>query len=1424
MRYTSLLSAVTIATEASSGIISKINRAIPRARNVLRKVVNDIQKKYNPALYDSSTTSVTKVKNTKVGFSKSKASQVLQIAQVYLGIGISAALALSNGTRVIHSAESPSSGSEKKFDQDKQALNDKIEKIKKLIKQQKYSEASSLIKESLQFCQDILHKDKFLREEYELFNSLADIYSNRDNIRHYPKIIAIYEYLKELITKLDPTIQEQLQEEIQIKIIEIEEKFIKLYSKAICDQHTIRTTLEKIKHYKDKLEEFRDKIREDLKRVEGLGISAYEHIELDEDGLLQRAQEMEKIYRRIQNYFIGEQGLFKQLIANSIEELGGLPKVIKQGGIASELEYAFFGMGSLALCTMTPWSDFEGGILIEEGLSAEDEAKAKEFLRRVTILFQMKLIHFGETPLRMLGIAELNDFKGTADQKGKDWFFDDLIRSGVSFDGPHWYACKTPLGREEGYNRIIEDKEEIVPCRAYELIGTINELIRFQTESEWYKEDKFLVKALCNTVFIIGNRALMQNYQFKLSQNKELIQSRAFEILKSDSHEFSPTMQIFEEDQEGQIINVKKEIYRFPDRVVIALINCLGNIGLNSWTVRNLLINDKGRKNLYIALAIASELRLRTYVNNNSQGEDLSILSVYEFQAKKIKDTVTPGAIFYLQDTRILYRYYYTTLPFALSIDNLQNREELVLVLNQVEFVNSGHFIKGHIYKKLMRYNDAIREFESIIDNKTLKVRNPLGLLYLTIGRYEEAFILFEQNLVALRLKHQENYLDVAGTLHNMGTALQKLRRDDEALEAFEKSLIISISINKRNYMADAYLSMGIIYKNKGEYDKALEHLDKAYEIYKIIYRENHIAIAWYYNNRGIVYDLKGEYKKALKDKKKSLEIKKEIYKGEHPDIALTLQNIGVTYDRLNQHEAAIKCYEYSLNIQKRIYGKNHPAVADSLNNIGVTLRELGKYEEALEYSDKSLDMIKNIYGGKDHPNIIAYLINKGNVLAYLASKSSNTEVDKIGYNEAALVIYNEAIEMGRKVYKEDNINIAGLLDNKGSVLESLNRYNEALKCQKEALKIRVIIYNGENHSEVADSINNIGVTLASLGRYDEALENHKKALEIRKKVYKRMNHSEIATSLYNIGDVLELSGQYEEALKKKQESLEMNRKIYKEGHPAIAFFKNNINQCKLLLANQKMLTGNITEAASLYTEIGLNVAQLHKLMHIANSFFIQNQIMRAISCYEVLERIVYPNDINIKHNLACCYHVKALQEQAIDQKVGYMEHLEKSKVMFEKVINLETTKPSLNAEYAMLLVSHHDIQNLEEYEKINKLIQRATETSYDQSELKYTKAEKLIVVKPVQELLETRDEVRIKPYLLAYYLSVAIHNLHCNKQEAMTAFEQFQKATAKITDREEKELACHFLKHALVELDSDNKHLWQAKVEKQCQVASVQV
>jgi len=482
-------------------------------------------------------------------------------------------------------------------------------------------EAASIeIKEALKECYCVLNKGKYRKQEYELFVRLVGLYKRQanttDKLDFYPKVIGICHYILKLLAEENDITDKEEKQKIVFELIHgIEADFFQKLGKVLPRNLGVI----RIEGYKEGLAEYREGIRKRMGELtQGLDSMRLIH----KSGIMERAKKVEEIYLRIRNFFIGEKGeggLFNELFLECVNDLGGLPKVGDRN-----VGYAVYGLGSMALGTMTPWSDVEFGILIEEGLE-EGEGKKKEevkrFFREVTALLYMRITNFGETLIKALGIKELNNFKsGKAEDS---WFYDELTKSGFSFDGVVKEACKTPLGRKS----YLNEKGELVPD--FELITTPSELASFQDDTR-FAQDDHLLQALNHIVYVQGNGRLIKGYLETKTVKVDLsIRGlKSSQLLLEDINKYQ--IDIVGQEHEGKIIDIKKEVYRFADRIIVALADCYRvQEGTNIAMVRHLkstdILKPGAAEDLIIMLSIATELRLSGYAYHGGQRDTLAV-------------------------------------------------------------------------------------------------------------------------------------------------------------------------------------------------------------------------------------------------------------------------------------------------------------------------------------------------------------------------------------------------------------------------------------------------------------------------------------------------------------------------------------------------------------------------------------------------------------------------------------------------------------------------------------------------------------------------------------------------------------------------------------------------------------------------------
>ena len=158
------------------------------------------------------------------------------------------------------------------------------------------------------------------------------------------------------------------------------------------------------------------------------------------------------------------------------------------------------------------------------------------------------------------------------------------------------------------------------------------------------------------------------------------------------------------------------------------------------------------------------------------------------------------------------------------------------------------------------------------------------------------------------------------------------------------------------------------IYLRIGDYNRALEYLNKALKIREKVLGTEHPSTAINYNDIGVCYDNLGDYDKAFEYYNKALKIQEKVLGTKHPDTALSYNNIGGYHNKLGDYDKALVYLNKALEIREKVLGTEHPDTAASYNNIGGGYNDLDDYDTALEYYNKALKIFEKFFGA-EHPN-----------------------------------------------------------------------------------------------------------------------------------------------------------------------------------------------------------------------------------------------------------------------------------------------------------------------------------------------------------------------------------------------------------------------------------------------------------------------
>ncbi|XP_078682556.1 uncharacterized protein LOC144916982 [Branchiostoma floridae x Branchiostoma belcheri] len=992
---------------------------------------------------------------------------------------------------------------------------------------------------------------------------------------------------------------------------------------------------------------------------------------------IKRADAIKNLFKSIA---VGRQEFIQVLTDECIAKLGPPP-----------CKYAFIGMGSQATELVTPYSDLEFAILIEE---RKDNDDARRYFLNLTHYLHLKVINLGETILPAMAIPSLNDF--LSEDPEKDWFYDSVTHRGFAFDGFMPWASKTPFGRDE-----TKSKPPVG------LIQTPAKLAGYQHLHIALAEGYHLSDILRRVSYLTGDESLVDDYTNRVNQcvdrSPALSRLSAMQILKEKDN----IREIENAVPTAQLLNVKKEIYRFPSVAVDVLSICCGITIPSVWGMIEELhktqrISHEDAHHLTVLISISAELRLRTYIANGGQKDTLSPLTEIKVQLDNhdVDDTIVES-VFYIPDSKMLFRYYYTATPlkrcitytvanpttkmFPTAIFDTSSLTKGKITLQLLQLDTSRRHLEAALkdsagdeekqfeilyelgrasymrgdYEIAKSYYDRARSIGNTIDGPTFaSLLGNIGVCWNELGDQRKAISYHEHSLKMTKAIYGETtpHPDIASSLNNIGACWRDLGDQKKAISFYEQSLKMKKAIYGKTSphpdIASSLNNIGTCWSDLGDQKKGISFYEQSLKMMKAIYGETspHPDIASSLNNIGNCWSELGDKKKAIRYYEQSLKMMKAIY-GKitpHPDIASSLNNIGKCWSDLGDLKKAFSYHEQSLKMMKAIYGETtpHPDIASSLNNIGKCWSDLGDQKKAISYYEQSLKMMKAIYGETTpHPDIAKSLNNIGNCW------------NKLGHQKKAISYYEQSLKMRKAIYGETTPlpDIASSLNNIGNCWGDLGDQRKAISYYEHSLKTRKGIY-GETtpHPDIASSLNNIGACWSYLGDQRTAISYYEQSLTIMKAIYGETTpHPDIASSLNNIGNCWNKLGDQRKAISFNEQTLKMRKTIYGETtpHPDIASSLNNIGLCWSHLGDQRKAISyyeqSLTMMKAIYGETTPHPDIASSLNNIGNCWSALGDQRKAISYHEQSlkmrkaiygERKPHPDIAAALNNIGACW------------------------------------------------------------------------------------------------------------------------------------------------------------------------------------------
>lgn len=290
------------------------------------------------------------------------------------------------------------------------------------------------------------------------------------------------------------------------------------------------------------------------------------------------------------------------------------------------------------------------------------------------------------------------------------------------------------------------------------------------------------------------------------------------------------------------------------------------------------------------------------------------------------------------------------------------------------------------------------------------KMLQTIGEVYTNLGMFDRAETVMKNCLELTEKSYGKESEKYAELLEKMGDIYDYKSELDKAKEMYEESIKIRQKLFGENCAEQgtslAYLSW--IYYEKEDFDKALPLALKSCEILTISSPKKE-GLPNALNILAMIYKAKGDFQKAEETYLRTINLLKQNSGENGPDVADVMVNLAVMYRQQNKIDEARKLYESAFKIQEEALGKDHIALAVTLNNIGKLEFSQKNYSKAEEYYKRALEILSKSYPTE---NLQTATIYYNFALMYEEEKKLN---DAKSYYKKAKEIFDRVLGKGNE-------------------------------------------------------------------------------------------------------------------------------------------------------------------------------------------------------------------------------------------------------------------------------------------------------------------------------------------------------------------------------------------------------------------------
>lgn len=439
-------------------------------------------------------------------------------------------------------------------------------------------------------------------------------------------------------------------------------------------------------------------------------------------------------------------------------------------------------------------------------------------------------------------------------------------------------------------------------------------------------------------------------------------------------------------------------------------------------------------------------------------------------------------------------------------------------------------------------------------DKIAIQMPFKLAEYFIWRGRFDDLLAISGISREAAR--RRADRANEASALHNIGVALWKLRRFEEAISAHMEAAAAFRESGDRHGEGLAMNGVGNILLDTRRFEEATRVYQNALAIFRETGdRENEGKSLF---NLGSALATLRRFEDAISAQQDAMEIMREI--GDQYNQGTMLSRLGDTLREARRFEEAVTTLKEAVMISRES-GDRHGEAA-SLQALGVVLREVRRFEEAISAHRDAAEILREV-GDR---------FSEG-----LAMTGLGEALLESGQSEEAIKALHDAVEIFRGT--GDRYDEGAALASIAIALGNMRQFEEAATIHHDA--IAIYRETEARHGE-GKVLCNLGNALTGMGKYEEAIITLYNAVEILREIGDRYNEGK---ALSNLGRALNNVSRFDEALRVIQDSVA----IYRETGDRHGEAQEQINLGVTLIQIRRPEEAIVEfqQAAAFYREIG---------------------------------------------------------------------------------------------------------------------------------------------------------------------------------------------------------------------------------------------